>query len=271
MLKMYIRFLESQSKSECTISSYVSDINQMLKIVNKDPKDVTILDLDNWMYEIKDLEASSIYRKVMAIKSFFGWATSREVISKNPSLNIEPPKVIAKEKEEVLTSEDVKTLLEVANNARDKALISVLANTGLRIAEVLNLKLDQLERERLIVPTKGGKFREVYLNENCAKDIQNYIKVRKENKDGLLFVSNQGSIMREDSINKTLKKLAKKAGVEKNVYPHLFRHFFTTKSVEQFGIEITQKAVGHSNIQTTQRYTHIDRDKVKESMLNFQI
>ena len=134
----------------------------------------------------------------------------------------------------------------------------------MRVNELVNLTVEQYEKDEIVFVAKGDKERKVYLNDKCRGYIDEYLKVRKDN----LFVSNYGTPMRHDLIAKMLKKNAKKAGLSEDITNHSLRHSFISAVTLTSGVAVAREVVGHVNLSTTQRYVHNTEETIKNAMVS---
>lgn len=268
-LEKYIVSLKADKKSLNTIVAYSKDIQQMLDFVQKDETEIEYMDLVNWKESISDMSSSSVARKIVSVRHYLEFLVDIDILEKNPAKKLKAPKINVKEKD-YITKEEVLEMISNGKNKRDKAIIATYLSTGLRVSELIDLQLEDLENEKLIVKVKGDKDRIIFINEDCRKMIADYLKVRKDGCTNL-FVSNQGTPMKRECISRTLKNIAKRSGLDKDISNHSLRHSFVSTVAEEFGIEVARVAVGHSSVQTTQRYTHTQETTIKNVMLGFTL
>jgi integrase len=189
-------------------------------------------------------------------------AFDNDVIESNPAEKLSTPRVEHKPKDALTTDEAI--MLMHYGNKRERAIIATFLNTGIRVQELIDIKFVDYIKEpsKMVLKTKRGKYRTVYLNDDTIKLINEYLKVRKEGCDNL-FVSNQGTPLSEYSLNNTWKKLATKAGIDKHITNHSFRSTFVTTIAREHGILMAQMAVNHANIATTRIYVRGMEDEVE--------
>ena len=249
-------------RSDSTKTAYRKDLKNLFGYIKKSEKEIGLADLlewVNWMRE-ENKSTSTIARRIGTAKKYFDFLVELEDIEKNPAKNLKAPKVVNKT-EPTLTAEELKSIIECAGNPRERAIVATLASTGMRISELVNITLDDFDGDDVSVIGKGSKRRTIHINEKAMGYIKDYLKVRKDGIDNL-FVSNQNTPMNPDNINHTLKKLAKKAGVEKNIHNHSLRHLFATSMLDHHvPIEQIQLCMGHSDISVTTRYAKIRNEK----------
>ena len=207
MNNCFITSLQAKKRSEGTIREYVKAVKHCLDYINKPDADIKLADLEAWQASMSNLSSASIAQRTVAVKEYFKFLYRNEFISRNPAEMLEAPAVKNRE-QSALNGEQVRSMVNVATNLRNKAIIMMLAQTGLRIHELANITLEQYESRSnnvLVIRGKGDKDRLVGLADETIKLINNYIT--NERKDGCeyLFVGNRGNKM--DG-----KKLALKIG-----------------------------------------------------------
>lgn len=255
------RFLNGL-KSEHTKTAYENDLKQFFEFTGKDEAEITYADIYDYKVAMNEYSSATVARKLTAIKSYFNFLSDMEFISTNPSAKIKIPKVKNHEKE-YIPMDEAKKLLDVAKSPRDKAIIALYLSTGMRVNELVNLTIEQYEKDEIVFIAKGDKERKVYLNDKCRAYIDEYLKVRKNSGIANLFVSNYGTPMRHDLIANMLKKNARKAGVSEDITNHSLRHSHITFMCDNYGLAFAQKEIGHENSSTTMRYYSLDKEKMK--------
>ena len=249
-------------RSDNTKKSYRKDIKCMLEYIKKPEEDITLSDLldwVNWMNE-KGNSSATIARRIGTAKRYFDFLVDIEILDKDPAKKLTAPRIVNKV-EPTLTSEEIKSIIDCATNPRDKAIIATLASTGMRISELINIKLDDFDGNDVYIIGKGNKRRLIHINDKAMSYINDYLKVRKNGIDNL-FVSNNHTPMIPDNINRTLKRLANKAGIDKNVHNHSLRHLWATSMLDNgVSLERIQLCMGHSDISVTTRYARIRNER----------
>ena len=280
----YTTYLASEKmKSNNTIESYGSDVLNYLYYLQNvkgitNLQNVTTEDVKNYLAYLKKMgySPSSSSRALSTLKSFHKFLVLEHYIKHNPTLSMSPPK-IEKKLPSVLSVEEVMILLNSLNddtpyNARNRAMIEVMYGTGLRVSELVNLKLNELHLTSKMISTtgKGSKERIVPINDYASKVLRDYIvkyrpELVKNGKDNnFIFLNNQGQPLSRQSFFLILKRLAKDAGIEKEISPHTLRHSFATHLLEAgTDLRYIQEMLGHENISTTQIYTHLSKQKIK--------
>jgi integrase/recombinase XerD len=238
---------------------------------------VTKNDIINFMLSQKDsgIGASSIARRLAAIRMFYRFLVRERIIRDDPTSLIDSPK-LWKKIPETLSVNEVEALLSqpslhTAQGIRDKAILEILYATGMRVSEAVNLKVDDLNLEVgfLRCIGKGNKERVIPLGKKAIGAVTKYLaSVRpallKKKTSDRLFLSRLGSQISRQSFWKLIKRYAKDARIKKPMKPHIMRHSFATHLLEHGAdLRSVQEMLGHSNIATTQIYTHINKDRLK--------
>lgn len=261
MNELFIMSLKAKHRSEGTIREYAKAIDNCLKYVNKPEAEIKAIDLEMWQSSMSNLSSASVAQRTSAVREYFKFLYRNEFISRNPAEFLEAPAIKNRE-QSALTGEQVRAMVNAATNLRNKAIIMTLAQTGLRIHELLNITLEQYENRVdniLVIRGKGDKDRLIGLSDETIKLIDNYIV--NERKDGCeyLFVGNQSKKMDGKNTSAMLKVAARKAGIENWEELHISNHtmrrtFATMMSEADVPIEVISKAMGHSGIAITSRY-----------------
>ena len=279
MNELFIMSLKAKHRSEGTIREYAKAIDNCLKYVNKPEAEIKAIDLEMWQSSMSNLSSASVAQRTSAVREYFKFLYRNEFISRNPAEFLEAPQIKNRE-QSALTGEQVRAMVNAATNERNKAIIMMLAQTGLRIHELANITLEQYESRSnnvLVIRGKGDKDRLVGLADETIKLIDSYIA--NERKDGCeyLFVGNRGNKMNGKNTSAMLKVCARKAGIENWEELHISNHtmrrtFATMMSEADVPIEVISKAMGHSSIAiTANRYIkHTEQRAVNAmSVVNF--
>ncbi len=258
MGELLIKFEENlklRNYSKETIKGYLNQVGKYLEfaenkgINQESAKEFLIKKLS------KDSPAS-VSHNVFTIKYFFQNVLGKKLDIPNPKRNKTLP--------EILTIKEIKKLIDVTSNIKHKLIIKLLYGCGLRVSEIVNLKLNNINFEEGLIKinlAKGKKDRFVKIPESLAEEFEHYCKL---NNSEILFPSNQGGKLTKKTIAKIIKNAGKKSKIKKRVYPHLLRHSFATHLLEGgTDLRIIQKLLGHSNIKTTQIYTQISQASIK--------
>ena len=282
-LKRYLQFVKvEKGLAENSTLSYKNDLSRYLTFLARECKlnelgGVTLHHIEQFLDELTELELSpsTIARNISSIRSFHEFAVVENFAEANPAELVDLPKK-AGTLPEVLTADDVMSIINQADRTknagiRDAAILETLYATGMRVSELTGLELDNLffEIGFIRVIGKGNKERLVPVGDHAQTSIEHYIEAARgqflNKKDrsksaNKLFLNQRGGPLSRMSIWNIVNKYAKKAKVEKNVYPHIFRHSFATHLLEGGAdLRAVQEMLGHSSIMTTEIYTHVDR------------
>jgi len=265
-MQEYIQELEKRLKlkgySLKTIKVYKYNTIKFLKFIKKDPKNVLKQDIEGYFIHLinKNFKSASIRLNYACLKFFFIYVIPLKINFKI----IDMPR---KEKKlpKVLTRSEIKKMIEVTTNLKHKLLIELLYSSGLRIGEAIKLKIQDINIENNLIRVnegKGKKDRISILSENFKKDLLVYLCKKRDN-NVFLFCKGNGHIVIKTG-QRIVEIAAKKAGIIKKVTPHMLRHSFATHLLDN-GVDIRyiQRLLGHSNLETTQIYTHVSNNDVK--------
>ena len=267
--------------SDNTIESYMRDLAQfahyILRMYDVPPKKVEPEMISNYMSRLYELgrEKSSQARALSGIKSFFNYLLLEEIIDSSPAELIEAPKS-SRPLPDTLSTEEIDRLIgsiedNTAKGLRDRAILEVLYSCGLRVSELCDLKLGDLffGEGYIRVIGKGDKQRLVPMSSIARSRIQLYMDVRgkERRKEEILFLNNRGKKLTRVMIFTIIKQAAQRAGIDKKISPHTFRHSFATHLLEGgANIRQVQELLGHENILTTEIYTHLDDSHLRQTL-----
>lgn len=282
-LQRYLQFIKlEKSLSENSVVSYRNDLERYLKFLAEDLRikklnGVELRHIEQYLEELTamDLSVSSIARNISSVRGFHEFAVVEGMAEANPAELVELPKK-AKNLPEVLNPEEVSAIIDIPNREtdagiRNAAILETLYATGMRVSELVNLELDNLffEIGFMRVVGKGNKERLVPVGEMAQSALEHYIEVVRpkfqsdknpQKAQNKIFLSQRGNPLSRMSIWNIVNDAAERAGIKKNVYPHIFRHSFATHLLEGGAdLRAVQEMLGHSSILTTEIYTHVDR------------
>jgi site-specific recombinase XerD len=246
------------------LKSYREDLLQFFSFAKKEPNEFDVQDIESfikYLVEEKKAEDSTCERKLASLKSFFRFLEIKGIINKNPA-ELVPFRKRKKKIPDFLSEDEALSLLDVEKK-RDLALISTLYGCGLRISELANLKISDIQGNFIRVKGKGNKWRIVPIPEFTLSVLNDYILERnKVAKTDFLFINKFGSRLSERYIRKIVRRVGiLKLG--KKVWPHLLRHSYASHLLKNGAdIRIIQELLGHSSINTTQKYLHLDLDSI---------
>jgi|YelNatPaOPRAMG01_1025707.scaffolds.fasta_scaffold00119_47 integrase/recombinase XerD len=282
LIEIFLNYLSvERGLSPNTISSYREDLTFYQKYLEEKGIDSLLKakreDISDFMLKQKErnLSASSISRRLSALKMFYRFLLREKIISADPTQDMQSPKLWKKipatlsveEIERLIAQPNVKTKIGI----RDKAILDTLYATGMRVSELINLKLEQLNLDMgfLRCIGKGNKERIIPLGKYATHAIDRYLKEARsfflgKKRCDILFLSRLGSKISRQMLWKIIKKYARMAGIKKPVRPHIIRHSFATHLLERGAdLRSVQEMLGHTDISTTQVYTHVNRDRLK--------
>lgn len=273
--------LVERGLSKNTLNAYAADLKkftEFLTLSNFNLNKISRSDIESFILQLKakGLKPTSIYRIIAAIKSFYKYLVTHGHLDNNPVKIVKFPKLWEKIPE-VLSISEVSSLLEntktdTVYSMRDKAILELLYATGMRVSEVTDLKVNDIDLDLGIVRCygKGQKERILPLGKKVCYALSKYLEssrnlLGKKNKiSDSLFLNKSGKKLSRQSIWKIIKKYIRKAGIKKEVSPHTLRHSFATHLLERGAdLRIVQELLGHSDISTTQIYTHMNKDRLK--------
>lgn len=274
-------FLIAQGIELNTIQAYFYDLKQVQKFLirrNKEFSSVNVDDLRDFIHSLFDsgLSPLSINRKISSIKTFYRYLMQSHGMSMNPAEELELLKV-GRKLPLALSIDDVSKIIESADDKtalglRDRVSLELLYSSGLRISELLNMRLSDIKLEEglLSIIGKGNKQRFVPFGQKARKAIEEYLnlgrpQIIKERSSTIFILNTRGKKLSRMGFLKILRKYRIKSGIKKRVTPHTFRHSFATHLLEGGAdLRAVQELLGHADISTTQIYTHIDREYLKE-------
>lgn len=284
--EQYLRFERHFSNN--TVEAYLRDLKKLhefsvsqLKVT---PEEINLTQLQEFLYLLgkEQLSERSQARWISSIKAFFKFLLEDQIREDNPSALLESPK-LGVYLPDTLSLQDIEKLIDTVDRStllgeRNYCIIEVLYGCGLRVSELLDLNISSInfKEEYLIVHGKGDKTRLVPLAQYTATLLQHYIKkVRTEFKIGkkyedTLFLNSRGQKMSRTMVFLIIKDLAEKAGIKKSISPHTFRHSFATHLLQNGAdLRFIQEMLGHSSITTTEIYTHLKTEELRDVILNY--
>lgn len=282
----YLDYLKYQKNySDYTIINYKDDIIEYLSYLKReylDFRNIEYSDIRFYLMYLKDEKKddnSSINRKLSSLRGFYKFLANEKIVKTNVFSLVNGPKKSKKlprffeynELEELLSVPDLRTPL----GQRDRLILEMLYATGVRVGELVKIKIDDIDfgRKNIIILGKGNKERYVTYGEYCEEALKNYIqdgRVALNIKDSkTLFLNNKGGTLTERGVRYILDQLIQKTSIQKKISPHMIRHSFATHLLNE-GCDLltVQKLLGHESIKATQIYTHVTTDRLKEVYFN---
>ena len=286
ILRRYFQYLRlEKSYTSNTLDAYLKDLQKLLNYFADEGVDfrmVTLEQLDHFTKTLQELGVGprSVARILSGVRSFYRFLTIEGEVETDPTELLESPK-IGKHLPEVLSLSEIDEIeaaidLSKPEGIRDLAIIEVLFSCGLRISELVNLKLSELYLEEgyIRVHGKGRKERLVPIGDNAIEKLRNWFVVRqdvevKPGEEDYVFISlRRGKHLSRISLFVYIKEYAEKAGIRKNISPHTFRHSFATQLLEGgANLRAIQAMLGHEDIGTTEIYMHIDKSHLRQEIL----
>lgn len=282
-LESYLTYLVViKGLSKNTVDSYRTDVEKLFEFlkakkihslddIKSDHLRSFIIDLS-----VKGLSIRSVNRCTVSVKQFFKYLLLENILESDPTINLVTPKM-TRTLPEVLSLEDIETILSSPDlstfeGLRDAAMLEVLYASGIRVSELVNLTLTSLNQDHgyLIVLGKGGKERLSPIGQTALKKVKDYLSLSRPHliKDKIsdyIFITRYGSNFTRQGFWKIIKNYASKAGIQKNISPHTIRHSFATHLLENGAdLRTIQMLLGHSDISTTQIYTHVEGKRLRE-------
>lgn len=282
--KQYLRL--EKSLSDNTIMAYISDLDKLITYLNNEKIDITSVtldDLENFSAGLRDIgiHPRSQARILSGIRSFYHFLVLDDYMQQDPSELLESPQ-IGKHLPDILNLEEIDSMIGIIDRStregqRNCAILETLYSCGLRVSELCNLKISNLYLNEgfIKVDGKGSKQRLVPISNKAIKEINNYFLTRDEGliKPGFedyVFISKFGKNISRIMVFHIIKELADKVGIKKAISPHTFRHSFATHLLEGgANLRAIQSMLGHESIGTTEIYTHINKKKLREEIINY--
>lgn len=278
-----------KSLSDNSTEAYIHDIEKLTDYLlahqlQKPIADITLQDLQQFLQWIAGLgmTASSQARIISGIRAFFKYCITEDIVQTDPTVLLATPK-LKRALPDVLSYEEIEKILaqidlSKPDGERNKAILEIMYSCGLRVSEVINLKLSQLylDVDFIRVTGKGNKERLVPIGSSAKKQVSTYINLvrphtpNKPGYDDIVFLNKRGTGLSRVMVFMIIKQLVAMAGIKKNVSPHTLRHSFATHLVEGgANLRAVQEMLGHESITTTEIYTHLDRDFLKKTLEQF--
>ena len=279
-LRDTFRFLKLFKVDKIKLTAITNELIEQTDISDLDLQFVRQIELTdlyeylNYLSNVRSDKPATRARKIAAIKSFFNYMTFKQkALEKNPAVELETPKLGKRLPKYLSLDESISLLhsIEGKNEKRDTCIITLFLNCGLRLSELVAINFKDIKDNNLKVIGKGDKERSVYLNEACQKALKEYVAVRpKDVKDrDALFVSERGTRIGKRTVEMMVKKYITLAGLDPKKYsPHKLRHTAATLMHKYGGVDIRslQQILGHESVSTTEIYTHVDKEQVKEAL-----
>ncbi len=276
-LDLFLESLRGKNRSELTLRAYKTDVEQLISylhdnnLVINSPADVKRTDINEYLSFLsqRDLTGVSRARKLSAIKEYFRFLEGSEIIDRSPAEHIDTPRREKSSRVYLHPHEYTKMLSLAGANPRDYAILQIFLQTGVRVSELANLTLDDVDlvNGTIKVRGKGQVQREIELEKKATQALKNYLSIRLQTSLSDIFLNYMGEPISERGIRKLVVKYRKNAGITKKASCHSLRHTFATykaeKGVSPFQL---QQWLGHANLNTTQIYVHLGKQNAKKIM-----
>ncbi len=275
--------------SDNSIHAYITDLFKLVQFLKEQNYDISpegvkldhLKDMIEWVNN-KGISPRTQARIISGIKSFYKYLLIEEKVDRDPTALLETPKV-GRKLPEILSVEEIDTIINAvdtkkAEGQRNKAILETLYSCGLRVSELIDLKISNLffESGFVKIEGKGSKERLVPISTKAIKEINLYLseyrrnlKVHPDHED-VLFLNRRGKKLSRVMIFTIIKNITKKLGLEKNISPHTFRHSFATHLIDGgANLRAVQEMLGHESIITTEIYTHLDKEYLKNTIIQY--
>ncbi|MFQ5456147.1 MAG: site-specific tyrosine recombinase XerD [Nitrospirota bacterium] len=287
-LNRYLNYLTvERGVSQNTLDAYTRDINKFLTLVTNlkvsDIESVTKREVIIFITRLREsgISIRSITRHIVSIRRFYRFLLSEDIVKSDPTENVESPKIWFRIPD-ILTINEIESLLNLKKGVhplgiRDDTMIEILYATGLRVSELVSLKIESINIEvgYIITIGKGSKERIIPIGEVALSKIKGYLSssrnlLLKGKTSPYLFINRSGKGITRQGFWKLLKRYSAQAGIKKSISPHTLRHSVATHLLERGAdIRSVQIILGHSDISTTQIYTHVAKERLKELHARF--
>ena len=282
ILKFIDTIMYEKKYSSYTIDGYTSDLNAFLEYLNDNNintyKDVEYQDIRlyiNKLYEEK-YSYKTISRNISSLRSFFKYLKTNNYIKNNPMALVSNPK-LPKSLPKCLNYEETEKLLNVFDDSiigiRDSLILEMLYSTGIRVSELTNIKVKDISNDSIKILGKGSKERIVYYGSRCSELLDKYLNKSRNNLNTnnieYLIISKTGKKINDREIRKIIDIASIKAGLNFKISPHVLRHTFASHMLSSGAdLRSVQELLGHENLSTTQIYTHITNERIRNVYLN---
>lgn len=274
-VSQYLEYIEiEKGLSDNTINAYRRDLSALADFYPEKPlNEISKHDINNYILYLRENNTNprTVVRKIASFRGFFKWLSANEYIKKNPSETIEQPK-LPKRLPKVMTLSEINEIFRSDLNTEEMLIVELLYGCGLRVSELVNLKTSDIDIKSKYVKCfgKGSKERIIPFGKKAKDAIINYLKTRdiiiaKYNliNPDKLFIKESGKFITRQDVYNFIHKQGEK--IHKNISPHTLRHTFATHLLENGAdLRVVQELLGHSDVSTTQLYTHITKKRLKE-------
>ena len=273
LVNKFINHIESKNYSDKTLLSYINDLYYFYIFIKKDLDKINDEDIRDYLeyLNLQKEKSSSIRRKISSLKSFYKFLYKNGYIDKKnyPLSKVSLPK-LEKKLPKFIYYNDLLEIINESNNSkdniRDRLIIEMLYATGVRVSELVNIKVSDIDfnNRRIIICGKGNKERIVYYGEYAEEVLKEYLDVHIRKSD-YLFANTKGDKLTDRGVRYIIDKIMDKLSVKVHVTPHVLRHTFATDMLNNgCYIKVVQELLGHSSLKATEIYTHVTNERLKE-------
>jgi integrase/recombinase XerC len=274
IIKEFEDFIIQKNYSNNTLISYIDDLYYFYLFIKKDLNKVVEDDIRDYLeyLNLKKENTSSIRRKISTFKTFYKFLYNNGYMDKKdyPMIRIAYPKMEKKLPKFVYYNDLLEIIDESSKDkdgVRDRLIIEMLYATGVRVSELVNIKYDDIDfdNKRIIITGKGNKQRIVYFGDYALEVLNEYMRTHDRNKDNYLFTNAKGDKITDRGVRYIIDNIMSKLSVKVHVTPHVLRHTFATDMLNNgCDIKVVQELLGHSSLRTTEVYTHVTNERLKE-------
>ena len=274
LINEFTKYIKGKNYSNLTLKSYIDDLYYFYSYVKKDELSIKENDVREYLTYLNEKEekSTSVRRKISTLKTFYKFLYTNNYMDKKdyPMTRVAVPKTEKRLPKFIYYND----LLEIINessktndNVRDKLIIEMLYATGVRVSELVNIKINDIdfENKRIIVHGKGNKERVVYYGDYAKEVLEEYLSVHYRKDTEYLFVNSKGYKLTDRGVRYIIDKIMDKLSIKTHVTPHVLRHTFATDMLNNgCDIKVVQELLGHSSLRATEIYTHVTNERLKE-------
>lgn len=278
LIKEFKNYIISKNYSDNTLISYINDLYNLYIFLKKDLDKVNYEDIKDYLefLNLKKENSTSIRRRISTFKSFYKYLYNNGYMDKKdyPLSKISYPKVEKKLPKFVYYNDLLEIINESSNGKdgiRDRLIIEMLYATGVRISELVNIKINDIDfnNKRIVVCGKGNKERIVYYGDYAEEILKKYLETHEKNSENYLFINSKGGKITVRGVRYVIDKIMDRLSIKTHVTPHVLRHTFATDMLNNgCDIKVVQELLGHSSLKATEIYTHVTNERLKEVYYN---
>jgi site-specific recombinase XerD len=267
-VEIYLSARAIEGLSDLTLQGAEGELKRFAEYVNKPTVQITTADIRKYLASDKQWMMSTVDNKLSKIKTFFGWLVREEILLRDPSAKIKPPKK-PKRLPKALNIEELELVRESCKTLRERALMEVMYSTGCRLSEIMNMKINDISGTEMSAKVigKGDKERVVYLTPKAMYHLRKYLESRNDDCEYLFVTDHKPARkMANRTIERIIDKIQSRAKISKKLTPHVFRHTAATLMMEN-GADLAdvQQILGHENPSTTLVYAHVSEERKKQA------